>query len=155
MFQRYLIRYCNINFISIKPVIDQLMGCYKEEYCWFAAYYLICRQVLYGVNNLIDYCSGFWSSNSIINDTSFSKFTIMLLICILIMVVHLWFQPYKRKSLNILDSSILLSLVGFLINVLEYWNRITAVVFWFLPLATISRQLFDIFYETEVFGDSW
>ena len=123
----------NTNFISIKPVINQLMGCYKEEYRWFAAYYLIYRQVLYGVNNLIDYCSGFWSSNSIINDTPFSKFTIMLLISILIMVVHLWFQPYKSKSLNILDSFILLSFVGFLISVLEYWNRITAVVFGSFP----------------------
>ena len=40
--QRYLIRYFNLKLISIKPVIDQLQGCYKEEYRWFAAYYLIC-----------------------------------------------------------------------------------------------------------------
>ena len=36
-----------INFIRIKPLLDQLQGCYKDEYCWFAAYYLICRQVLF------------------------------------------------------------------------------------------------------------
>ena len=42
IFERYIIRYCRINFTSIKHITDQLKGCYKEEYRWFAAYYLIC-----------------------------------------------------------------------------------------------------------------
>ena len=141
LFQRYLIHYCNINFISIKPVVDQLMGCYKEEYRWFAAYYLICRQILYGINNLIDLCSGFWISEAIIHPTPFSKFVIMLTICIFVMVVHVWFQPYKRKGLNILDSVILMTLVGLLVSSLDYWNRMISVVFWFLPLLTLINYL--------------
>ena len=143
IFQRYLIRYCNINFnfSSIKHIIDQLKGCYKEEYRWFAAYYLICRQVLFGVNNLVDYCLGVWGSYMI--STPFTKFTIMLTICISIMVIHVWFQPYKRKGLNILDSFILLALVGLLLNALTitYWNRIIGVIYWFLPLLIFINYL--------------
>ena len=42
IFERYIIGYCKINLTSIKHITDQLKGCYKEEYRWFAAYYLIC-----------------------------------------------------------------------------------------------------------------
>jgi len=146
IFQRYLYCYCNIKIISIKPVIDQLMGCYKEEYRWFAAYYLMCRQVLYGVNDLVDYTSGLWfisvSNPKIINPTPFSKFTIMLTICILIMMIHVWFQPYKKKGLNILDSVILLTLVCLLISTLDYYSdRMIGIVFWFLPLLMFINYL--------------
>ena len=118
IFERYLIRYCNINFTSLKPVIDQLKGCYKEEYRWFAAYYLICRQVFYGVN----YCLGFLAyhgTSQVIIDTPFSKFTIILTVSIMIMLIHVWFQPYRNKGLNILDSFILLTLIGLLVSSLE------------------------------------
>ena len=36
-----------INFIRIKPLLDQFQGCYKDKYRCFAAYYLICRQVIF------------------------------------------------------------------------------------------------------------
>ena len=141
IFHRYLIRYCNLNFTSIIPVMDQLKGCYKEEYRWFVAYYLICRQVLYGANNLTDYFLGFQNNYDIIA-TPFPKFTIMLIVCILIMTVHVYFQPYKDKGLNILDSFILLCLVGLLVSGLEiYWNRMIGVIFWFLPLLIFINYL--------------
>ena len=144
VFQKYLIRYCNINFTSMKHVTDQLMGCYKEEYRWFAAYYLICRQVLYVVINLIDLCSGFWDYSDYATTAyaPFLKFTIILIVCILIMFVHVLLQPYRKKGLNILDSFILLSLVGLLLSGLEiYWNRIISIIFWFLPLLILINYL--------------
>ena len=142
VFQKYLIHYCNIHFTSMMHVTDQLMGCYKEDYRWFAAYYLICRQVLYGVNNLIDYCLGLWTINTAIFATPFPKFTIIIIICILIMVIHAIFQPYKRKGLNILDTLFLLSLVGLLLSGLEiFWNRTTSAIFWFLPLLILINYL--------------
>ena len=36
-----------INFIIIKPLLDQFQDCYKRKYHFFAAYYLICRQVIF------------------------------------------------------------------------------------------------------------
>jgi len=35
-----------INFIRMKPLLDQFQGCYKDKYCCFAAYYMICRLVI-------------------------------------------------------------------------------------------------------------
>ena len=32
-----------INFVKIKPLLDQFQGGYKDKYRYFAAYYLICR----------------------------------------------------------------------------------------------------------------
>ena len=143
IFERYLIHYCNINFTSLKLVMDQLKGCYKEEYRWFAAYYLICRQIFYGVN----YCLGFLTyqdingTSQVIIDTPFSKFIIMLTVSVMIMLIHVWFQPYRNKGLNILDSFILLTLIGLLVSSLEVLNRIMTVVFWFLPLLILINYL--------------
>ena len=35
-----------INFIRIKPLLDQFRGCHKNKYRWFAGYYMICRIVV-------------------------------------------------------------------------------------------------------------
>ena len=32
-----------INFIKIKPLLDQFQGCFRDQFRWFAAYYMICR----------------------------------------------------------------------------------------------------------------
>ena len=118
-FQRYLTRYLNINFSSIKPVMDQLKGCYKEEFRSFAAYYLVCRQLLYAVDISTDFISG-------------GKFPIMLIFYVLIVMVHVWFQPYKQRILNVLDSCILMTLMLAFIG--EHASYGSTVVLWFFPL---------------------
>ena len=66
----------------------------------------------------------------------------MVIVCVLIMWIHVWFQPYKNKGLNILDSFILLSLVGLLVSALEiYANRMIGYIFWFLPLLIFINYL--------------
>ena len=119
LFQQHLTRYCNINFTSIKPVIDQLKGCYKEEYRWFAAYYLICRQVIYAVDIATDFLPNI-------------KYTTMLTVYILIMMVHVWLQPYKQRKLNMLDSSILMTLM--LVFIGEHTTSDSTLVLLILPL---------------------
>ena len=119
LLQPYLTRYLNINFTSIKPVIDHLKGCYKKEYWWFAAYYLICRQLLYAGDIFTDFLP-------------FMKFPIMLSIYILIMMVHVWLQPYKQNILNVLDSFILMILM--LIVIGEHTSKSSTLVLWIIPL---------------------
>jgi len=46
-----------IDFNRIKHVLDQLQGCYKEEYRCFAAYYLLCRQVIYIADVITEFVS--------------------------------------------------------------------------------------------------
>ena len=119
LFQPFLTRYLNINFTSIKPVIDQLKGCYKEEYRWFAAYYLICRQIIFAVDIGTDFLSDI-------------KYSSLLMFYILIMMVHVWLQPYKQRKLNILDSSILMTLI--LVFIGENKSYSSTIVLWILPL---------------------
>ena len=37
---------CKINFIRIKPQLDQFQKCYKDKYRCFVGYYVICKLVI-------------------------------------------------------------------------------------------------------------
>ena len=145
--QRYMIRYFNLKLISIKPIIDQLQGCYKEEYRWFAAYYLICRQVLYGTNIILDFVSAAWNKNAkwfgAPSPEDNTPSTVMLIIVITIVVIPLWLQPYKRRDLNILDSAILFTLVFLMISGLngDGWDDGITMVLYILPLLFLINYL--------------
>ena len=103
-----------VNFIKIKPLLDQFQECYKDQYHWFAAYYLICRLVIIAIvyiNNSLYY---------------------LQTVCIIIVMTHVWIKPYKSETLNVLDGIILLMMV-LIINlnsfVFSRTSTITIVVF--------------------------
>ena len=81
-----------VNFIKIKPLIDQFQGCYKDQYHWFAAYYLICRLIIIAMQ--------FVSTLFYLQTT-----------CIVIVMIHIWIWPYKSDILNKLDAIILLTMI--------------------------------------------
>ena len=85
-----------INFIKIKPLLDEFQDCYKDKrkYRWFASYYLICRQVILLI---------VFIGNSNYNGMLF----FLQITCIIIATIHMWVQPYKSASLNIFDGLIL------------------------------------------------
>ena len=85
-----------VSFVKIKPLLDQYQQCYKDQYHWFAAYYLVCRQVIIA----IIYVSNF-------NNELYYLQTA----CIIIVMIHAWIKPYKSETLNIIDGEILLMLV--------------------------------------------
>ena len=87
-----------INFIRIKPLLDQFQGCYKDKYRCFAAYYLICRQVIFLI---------LYSFNTNYNNMLFYLQTV----CVITVSIHIWFQPYHNELMNALDGVMLLTLV--------------------------------------------
>ena len=87
-----------INFIRIKPLLDQFQGCYKDKYRCFAAYYLICRQALF----VIVY---------IFNHNYYNMLFYLQTACVVIVLIHIWFQPYRSELLNALDGVMLLVMV--------------------------------------------
>ena len=87
-----------INSIKIKPLLDQFQGCYKDKYRWFAAYYLICRQVIF----LVTYT---------INKNYSNLLFYLQTACIFIAIFHIWIQPYQNRFLNKLDGIMLLFIV--------------------------------------------
>ena len=82
-------------FYRIKQLLDQLQDCYKDQYRWFAAYYLICRLVIM----LITYFA---------NDDYNYMIYYLQTACVVITMTHIWIQPYKNDLINKLDTVILL-----------------------------------------------
>ena len=87
-----------VNLVRIKPLLDQFQGCYKDKYRWFAAYYLICRQVII----LIVYVG---------NGNYYYMLYGLQTACVIIAMIHGVVQPYKNNLLNVLDEVILVILV--------------------------------------------
>ena len=114
-----------INFIKIKPLLDQFQGCYKDKYRWFAAYYLICRQVIV----VIVYA---------VNSDYYNMLFYLQTACVIIAMVHIWVQPYQEELLNALDGLILLVMVLVVnINTFPFLHSVTtelSIVLVILPL---------------------
>ena len=86
-----------INFVKIKPLLDQFQGCYKDKYRCFAAYYMICRLVIITII-IAD------SSNNFVLQYS------LITVCVIMTLIHLILKPYSNSSLNDFDGAILLLL---------------------------------------------
>ena len=85
-------------FVRIKQIVNKLQDCYKDQYRWFAAYYLICRLVIM----LITYFA-----NNDYNNMIYYLQTA----CVVIAMTHILFQPYKNVTLNMIDTTILLNML--------------------------------------------
>ena len=127
-----------INFVRIKPLLDEFQDSYKGKYRWFASYYLICRQVIL----LIVYA---------MNGDYHTMLYFLQTACIIITMVHICFQPYKSYLLNALDGVILLILV-LVVNLntfsFSFLSSISSTVLVLLPLLLLIclvtiRKLFD------------
>ena len=87
-----------INFIRIKPLLDQFQGCYKDKYRCFAAYYMICRLII--ITLVIANSS---------SEYIFQSFIISA--CVMMDLTHQIFKPYSNTMLNNFDGIILHFLV--------------------------------------------
>ena len=85
-------------FIRWKPLLDQFQGCYKNKYHCFAANYLICRQLIFAILCLYTL-------------TPTDRYLLLQMLCLIILMVHIWIQPYKDACLNSLDASTLVSML--------------------------------------------
>ena len=141
LLQRNFIRRLNLNFGGMRLILDQLQGCYRNNCYHFAAYYMICRQIFYCVDILIVFETFLWTDHISV------KLVIMLIISIVILVIHLWFQPYntakelQTQNLNVLDTMILFTLVMLLVCSLDGRSYGVTVIFWILPLLFLFNYL--------------
>ena len=87
-----------VSFKKFRPLLNQFQGSYKDKYQWFAAYYFVCRLTII----LIAYFG-----NSDYNDMVYYIQTA----CVIIIMSHVCFHPYKNHFLNVLDAAILLTML--------------------------------------------
>ena len=116
--------------VRIKPLLDQLQDCYKDQYRWFAAYYLICRLVIM----LITYYA---------NDDYNNMIYYLQTACVVITMTHIWIQPYKNDTLNVMDTIILLIML--LIVNLSAIDFSTSVIITGVAISLIIAPLFLLF----------
>ena len=83
-----------INFVKIKPLLDQFQYCYKDKYRCFAGYYMICRLVII-LLTIMRYFDEFTSQYMLIS------------LCALMQLVHVLIRPYASKIHNVFDGIIL------------------------------------------------
>ena len=83
-----------INFVKIKPLLDQFQGCYKDRYRCFAGYYMICRLViiLLVIVKISD---------------DFTTHYLLISSCTLMALIHVLVRPYVSTIHNIFDGIIL------------------------------------------------
>ncbi|XP_065896008.1 uncharacterized protein [Dysidea avara] len=102
---------CKINFIRIKPLLDQFQGCYKDKYRCFASYYMICRLVIIIITITT-------------SPDNFTSRYILITASTTIALVHLTVRPYSSKHLNTFDGFILnLMVLVTVIPIFEYFNN--------------------------------
>ena len=83
-----------INFIKIKPLLDQFQCCYKDKYRYFAGYYMVCRLVII----------------LLVIVRIFDEFTTQYLVisaCALMQLIHVLVRPYANTILNVFDGMVL------------------------------------------------
>ena len=87
-----------INFIKVKPLLDQFQGCYKDNYRFFTGYYMICRLVVMII--------------VIANSSNDSTASYLLIIaCGIIALVHGVVKPYNNEIVNKNDGILLLLII--------------------------------------------
>jgi len=136
-----------LTFIRLKPLLDQYQCCYKNKYHCFAAYYLICRLLILLILSL--------------DMVELSNRYLMLqILCLVIIMIHVWVQPYKDPGLNSLDlSTLLVMLVLISLNVYAGAMYTTLYViapndFIVIALVLLPLIMFVgfLFYSSKCFG---
>ena len=99
-----------INFIKIKPLLDQFQGYYKDKFRYFASYYMIFRLMILGILE--------------INETnSFILLYSLQIICLIMILIHITVRPYNNNVLNFFDSFMLIVLVLFItLQIIETYH---------------------------------
>ena len=128
-----------INFIKIKPLLDQFQGCYKDKYRCFAGYYMICRLVIILIV-IVKISDDFTTQYLLISS------------CALMQLIHVQVRPYASTIHNIFDGIILqliviisvLPIVEFVDNYDETFVPVIIYLLVILPLTSFVAIKFWI-----------
>ena len=129
-----------INFIKIKPLLDQFQGCYRDKYRYFAAFYMICRLIIILITAAENLFGG-----------SFALQYLLITVCVLMAVIHLIVRPYSDAILNAFDGLVLqLIILVAALCLIEFYNDlvvITAFILVILPSLFLLLLLLVIYKE--------
>ena len=114
-----------INFVKIKPLLDQFQGCYKDKYRCFAGYYMICRLVIILLIIL-----------KIFDDVIIQY--ILVSFCALMQLIHVLVRPYASAINNIFDAIILqLIVIISVLSVVEFTENYVFLIAYLLVISPL------------------
>ncbi|XP_065905945.1 uncharacterized protein [Dysidea avara] len=123
-----------INLSRIRPLLDQFQGGYKDKYRFCAAFYLVCRQIIFLIVQF-----------TTVSNHDKMNF-VLLVVCSAIAMLHAWIKPYVKENLNSLDEVILISAVVIVgINGSTFSSEILTkliIGFVFFPLLSFAWFIF-------------
>ena len=103
-----------INFIKLKPILDQFQACYKDRLRWFACYYMVCRQVILNI-----VVTGY---------DNFAPLKWLFITFLIINLIHWLVMPYASKILNIYDGLVLQTMTLIIALQIIYFNNFDSVI---------------------------
>ena len=106
-----------VNFTRIKPLLDQFQGFYKDKYCNFAAYYMICRLIIIVIIIAIP------SNNNV-------SHYLLIITNSTLAFTHMSVRPYESSNLNLFDGFVLhLMIVISVVPLIDTYNKDVLVAF--------------------------
>ena len=118
-----------INFIKIKPFLDQFQGCYKDKFRYFASYYMIFRLIILTI--------------VVINPTNiFITLYSLLVSCCLLTFIHIAVRPYANHALNLFDSFMLFTMMLIIpLLIIETYRGLPSSITFVIALLLIIAPL--------------
>ena len=131
-----------INFIKIKPILDQFQGCYKDRFRYFASFFMIFRLMILSILAINE------------SDPFITSYLLMA-ICLVMTLIHVTVRPYNNNVLNFFDSFMLLVLA--LVITLErietyrgvFSNTALAIAFVLVILPLFVFVLIVLYFNVE------
>ena len=124
-----------VNFVKVKPLLDQFQGCYKDKYRCFAGYYMVCRLViiLLVIVKISD---------------DFTNQYLLISSCTLMALIHVLVRPYTSTIHNVFDGIILhliISISGLpVVEFVDNYDKSFAVVIIYLLVILPSTSFIAI-----------
>ena len=131
-----------INFIKIKPLLDQFQGCYKDRFRYFASFFMIFHLMILSI--------------LAINETDpFISSYLLMAICLVMTLIHVTVRPYNNNVLNFFDSFMLFVLVLVItLEIIETYhgvfsNTALAIAFVLVILPLFVFVLIVLYFNVE------
>ena len=131
-----------INFIKIKPLLDQFQGCYKDRFRYFASFFMIFRLMILSILAINE------------SDPFISSYLLMA-ICLVMTLIHVTVRSYNNNVLNFFDSFMLFVLVLVItLEIIETYhgvfsNTALAIAFVLVILPLFVILLIVLYFHTE------
>ena len=119
-----------VNLHKIKPFLDEFQSCYKDRYRWFSVVFLVVWIITVCFSTIIN-------THPIVMQTLYT----------LVLTVLITIQPYQSKSLNTMDSLLLVD-INLLIATLQSKYADSKITVVFVHLLIIGPLLGLIFWFT-------